>query len=87
MYRVYLLQISLNKSYTALFAGNKNKKTGLIIGNYPLLFLKDWLWLLMLIVFAPCLQQGLNGLEFTTPFKPARAERCTQKTTAATLDG
>jgi len=33
MYRVYLLKISLNKAVYALFAGSKNKKTGLIIGK------------------------------------------------------
>jgi hypothetical protein len=36
---------------------------------------------------APCLQQGVNGSEFTTPFKAAWAERCTPKTTAAELAG
>jgi hypothetical protein len=41
MYRVYLLHVNLNKAVQAYFAGNKNKKTGLIIGKCLLLFAEN----------------------------------------------
>ena len=40
MYRVYLPKVNPNKAVRAYFAGNKNKKTGLIIGKSQFLFVK-----------------------------------------------
>jgi len=42
MYRVYLPKINLSKAAQAYFAGNKNKKTGLIIGTSQFLFTKTY---------------------------------------------
>jgi len=41
MYRVYLLNVNLSKAVQDYFAGNKNKKTGLIIGKSLLLFAEN----------------------------------------------
>ena len=40
MYRVYKPKVNPNYAVQAYFAGNKNKKTGLIIGKCWILFMK-----------------------------------------------